>query len=109
MKHKRSPMTLGPHRERSRRNLKAKRNELVVSPHAKHTATRICGDKNAVGPDLLSVSEGKFCDMQNKKMYPLCSSLTDTECFDQGSSQVKTNSTKKAVKYDKIHKWGSSS
>jgi len=98
---------VGPHMRRSRQAAKAKRNELVVTSYAKHTATRICGDKNSVGPDLVSTDEGMFCDMENKKLFPLCAKATDTDCFDQGSSQLKTESRKRAVKYNRIMRWGS--
>lgn len=56
--------------ERIRRGLKV--NELIISPHAKHLASEICEDENSLGPDFLSLHEGMFCDMKNKKWYPIC-------------------------------------
>lgn len=48
-------------------------NILVVSSFEKSSAINLCGHHNSMGPDFIALEEGAFCDMDAKKVYPLCS------------------------------------
>jgi len=43
----------------------------------------------SAGPDFVSLSEGLFCDMDEKQLWPLCSSSNATSsCFDTTSNAL---------------------
>jgi len=55
---------------------------LTISHHAEHSAREVCEMKNSWGPDFVSVTEGLYCDMCEKGLYPLCAHEHQTNCFD---------------------------
>lgn len=56
---------------------------LVVTTSDQHGASQLCNSDRSMGPDLVSQYEKLFCDMENKKLYPLCNGVNSTEtCFD---------------------------
>ena len=63
---------------------------LVISSKDKHSATHLCESKRSRGPDLVSLSEGVYCDMANRRTYPLCSDKVAIDCFsyDEGAKKV---------------------
>lgn len=106
-----SAVSTGTRLPRSERNAKAKRNpmpdHLVVSADPRHTAKSLCEAATSRGPDLVSIDEGTFCDMAEKKWYPLCAEASDTDCFDLDAQQLRSaTARKRSVKYDKIRYWG---
>ncbi|EAW15008.1 uncharacterized protein ACLA_004220 [Aspergillus clavatus NRRL 1] len=66
-------------------------NSIIMSEHAAHTASELCGSLSAAGPDFVSIVEGLFCDMCAKELWPLCSEATLTGCFDLDSKAMRAN------------------
>ncbi|RDL36634.1 Uncharacterized protein BP5553_05986 [Venustampulla echinocandica] len=71
---------------RERRALVTKRHvfpgQLITSGNPAHSAMELCNSGNSVGPDFVSHHEGLFCDMSEKELWPLCSTVIKTGCFD---------------------------
>ena len=88
---------------------------LVVSSDPEHAATMLCESATSSGPDFISVSEGLFCDMEEKALWPLCSSADmTTSCFDMrsntlllptASSESKRQATGGSKVYETVTQW----
>ena len=64
---------------------------LIISNDSQHSATDLCQSTASAGPDFVSMSEGLFCDMDEKQLWPLCSSINATSsCFDTTSNTLMT-------------------
>ncbi|KAF1976069.1 hypothetical protein BU23DRAFT_456869, partial [Bimuria novae-zelandiae CBS 107.79] len=57
--------------------------KLVKSHDIGQSARELCESENSVGPNFYSYHEKLFCDMENKKLYPLCEKDGDVGCFDE--------------------------
>jgi hypothetical protein len=91
-------------------------NQLVVSSFPEHSAEEVCKSEFSRGPDFLSKHEMKYCDMDTKMLWDVCSSASATCCYDVdvhsmrpcgyriGTAQ-RTDVPNK--KYTKIRQWGS--
>ena len=87
---------------------------LVVSSHEVHSATHLCNSKTSRGPDFVSLSEKKFCDMTDKKTYALCKENDTSDCFD--FKDTSNTAAKRMVRrdqsggpnkqYDTVTHWG---
>lgn len=59
--------------------------QLVVSSKRSHSASEVCDSDTSYGPDFVSVEEGVFCSMSQKKKFPICGHESDSTaetCFD---------------------------
>ena len=54
---------------------------LIVSAHENQSAQDLCDSDKSLGHDFVSTSEGKYCDMNTKRVYPLCSDTATRKCF----------------------------
>ena len=66
-----------------------KAGKLVMSSKDDHSAKKLCSSGGSWGPDFYSQKEGLFCDMVNKKTYPVCDKKTTTACFDQNTRKMR--------------------
>ncbi|KAB8336851.1 hypothetical protein FH972_021159 [Carpinus fangiana] len=66
-----------------------KPSHLVVSSHDSHSAHELCANERSFGPDFVSTAEGIFCDMSEKKAWPLCSSSIKSDCFDLEAQSLR--------------------
>jgi hypothetical protein len=57
--------------------------QLIKSQTPWQSAVETCNSKNSIGPSFYSYHEEKFCDMEKRKLYPLCVASEETECFDE--------------------------
>ena len=57
------------------------RRKLVVSTYEGQSAQELCDSATSRGPDFVSLDEGKYCDMSEKKVYKLCSGRYTRNCF----------------------------
>lgn len=62
---------------------------LLRSSRVSHSATVLCESQSSRGPDLVSFTEGKFCDMGTKTLWPLCVSEQDADCFNTEASVMR--------------------
>lgn len=62
--------------------------KLILSNSKHHSAKGLCESPTSAGPDFVSLDEQLFCDMQTKKIWPLCGAGKTTGCFDQKSYKV---------------------
>lgn len=73
--------------------------QLVASDSKSHSAQKLCESDTSLGPDFVHTSEGLFCDMTAKTLYPLCNTgnftgsspvsfSNSTECFDMDSKSL---------------------
>ncbi|KAI1614887.1 hypothetical protein EDD37DRAFT_404288 [Exophiala viscosa] len=54
---------------------------LIKSKLAINSAARLCNDTASVGPDFAALSEGLYCDMDTKEIYPICDEGQVCGCF----------------------------
>lgn len=82
---------------------------LVTSRHELHSAIELCNDSSSAGPDFVSHSEKVFCDMANKRTYPLCVSDSDDECFDLEATMLRPGAIVArnfvVKRYNKVREW----
>lgn len=71
---------------------------LVISQIAEHSAVELCNSLASLGPDLVSIAEGMFCDMSEKRLWPLCTANSTPYCFDLESQTVRGPAAPPAVK-----------
>ena len=46
--------------------------KLVISQHLEHSAVEVCQSETSWGPDFVSIQEGIYCDMCERKVWLLC-------------------------------------
>ncbi|KAI9794611.1 MAG: hypothetical protein M1816_004498 [Peltula sp. TS41687] len=63
--------------------------QLIVSESKGHSAKELCESKTSKGPDFVSTTEKLYCDMKEKKVYPLCVKATDRACFDETIQKLR--------------------
>ncbi|RDW83781.1 uncharacterized protein DSM5745_04107 [Aspergillus mulundensis] len=63
--------------------------ELIESSYPGHTASELCRDPNAKGPDFVSHAEGLMCDMCTRTLWPLCRDEFEEDCFDVEAKQLR--------------------
>ncbi|KAF2763222.1 hypothetical protein EJ05DRAFT_491242 [Pseudovirgaria hyperparasitica] len=62
---------------------------LVVSDQVTSSARELCTHPNSYGWDIVSTKENLFCDMEHKKLYPLCSNAVTDGCFDLDAKTLR--------------------
>ena len=75
------------HQIRKRQVIHADR--LIISKIPQHSAIGLCDSPYSLGPDMVSWTEGMFCDMSEKRLWPICSDSSASYCFDMDSQTVK--------------------
>lgn len=81
-------------------------NRLIASPRENHSARRLCESETSHGPDFVSFSEGIFCDMETKMIFPLCPVFIGVwECFHWETRTLVTGGKHVAKKYAKVEEW----
>ncbi|RMD39417.1 hypothetical protein DV735_g5715, partial [Chaetothyriales sp. CBS 134920] len=73
---------------------------LVISKIAQHSAIELCNSFSSLGPDLVSVHEGMFCDMSEKRLWPVCTDYSSQYCFDMTSQTVRGSGVTSADESD---------
>jgi hypothetical protein len=61
---------------------------LVHSTSKAHSAEDLCSHPASLGPSFVSHYEGKFCDMATRIVWPLCSGIISSGCFDTDSNTL---------------------
>jgi hypothetical protein len=56
--------------------------KLIKSQHKHHSAKQLCESNTSWGPDFISLAEGLYCDMDQKKTWPTCNDMKQRACFD---------------------------
>jgi len=90
--------------------------QLNKSGSAQHSAKALCESATSFGPDFVNVEEGYFCDMDAKRMWPLCTDEITNNCFNNAANKMiggKKNSRRDDVtgeriihkRYDKVSQW----
>jgi hypothetical protein len=116
------PIQVSKHRRRQidpvsriwRRNTQFMGEHLVTSHHDDHSAAELCGSESSMGPDFVAVSEGQFCDMATKELWPVCSDTIMRNCFDLNLNQIRSSLGRRLVdwlsgntkSYRKFRVWG---
>ncbi|KAK4097120.1 hypothetical protein N658DRAFT_510637 [Parathielavia hyrcaniae] len=64
---------------------------LVRSSRPEHSAVTLCESDSSAGPDLVSLHEGKFCDMKTREILPLCDGpgVASGDCFDDSIASLR--------------------
>ncbi|QDS70017.1 hypothetical protein FKW77_003637 [Venturia effusa] len=62
---------------------------LVISHYPEASAKEVCESYTSMGPDIVSVQEGLFCDMDSKELWPICSTDVSFSCFDLGTQAMR--------------------
>ncbi|KAH6663764.1 hypothetical protein B0J14DRAFT_494504 [Halenospora varia] len=83
---------------------------IIYSSHDNHSAKELCDAPNSHGPDVVSWKEGLYCDMGEKKLYPLCTKDVFKNCFDTEVHDIRLGLSKRGQNsgkgYTKIQNWG---
>jgi len=90
---------------------KSMHHTLISSRHPEHSAKHLCDNANSWGPDVVSETEGLFCDMDKKQLWPLCKKKSQMSCFNTETNMMRGGSAKRAVvpekRYFEVKRWGS--
>lgn len=62
---------------------------LVLSNHPGHNVTELCTSASSRGPDLVSLAEGLYCDMDSREVIPICDGNVADDCFHLDGEGVK--------------------
>ena len=62
---------------------------VIMSKSPNHSARELCDSPSSFGEDFVSLDEGLFCDMSEKRIWPLCGELKVAGCFDKESSTMR--------------------
>ena len=79
---------------------------LVASHHDHHSASQLCESDDSWGPDLVSFSEQRFCDMEVKKHFPICGEEQTYDCFDGKTLSIVTAEPSVAKNYSAVERMG---
>jgi hypothetical protein len=67
-------------------NANVMKDHLVTSSATAYSASKLCNDPSAAGPDFVSLDEQILCDMARKKVFPLCTNMMQVACFDMNGT-----------------------
>lgn len=84
-------------RKQRRQVNQAYQNQLVVSNIDSHSAQELCESDTSSGPDFVSTSEGLFCDMSEKQLWPLCSGVVTASCFDTTTNTIRGTTSSSSI------------
>lgn len=73
---------------------------LVISHLPEASAKEVCESHTSMGPDIVSVKQGLFCDMDSKELWPVCSAAISTSCFDLDKQAMRGKQPGVAVRDD---------
>ena len=105
-------------RSKTKRDGQFMQGHLVISAYSQHSAQEVCESSTSQGPDFVSVNEGFFCDMAEKKLWNVCSQNITEMCFDIEQSQMRgsgfrvrgvswnNSSIVSSKSYHTTHRWG---
>jgi hypothetical protein len=62
---------------------------LIITSLSYHSAVELCDSPYSLGPDMVSTLEDMFCDMSEKRLWPVCNYATASYCFDMTSQTVR--------------------
>ena len=62
---------------------------VIMSKSPNHSARELCDSPTSFGQDFVSLDEGLFCDMSEKRLWPLCRGTKVTGCFDTKTSTMR--------------------
>ena len=84
--------TLNPSLARRNTTETSNRNpgHVIVTDFPRHSAKEVCEHPNSVGWDIASIWERLFCDLSERKLYPLCTTDITADCFDSETKMLKT-------------------
>lgn len=64
-------------------------NMLVIDDLDSHRAHALCESSSSAGPNFLNPTDGLFCDMDTKTVYPVCPPQNQTTvCFDVEQNEL---------------------
>ncbi|KAK0129349.1 hypothetical protein ONS95_001277 [Cadophora gregata] len=90
---------------------KSMHHTLISSRYPEHSAKHLCSSATSWGTDVVSETEGLFCDMDQKQLWPLCERKSQMSCFDTKTNVLRGRSAERAVvpekRYLEVKRWGS--
>ena len=95
--------------ERKRRRSSSSQNaftHLIASLHDSHSAQRLCESETSHGPDFVSHKEGLFCDMDTRKLWPLCNSDGANDvCYHWETHSLVDGTVRAPRNYSHVEEW----
>ena len=80
--------------------------KLIITNKKEHSVEELCKSKTSKGPDLANTTEGKFCRMKHKTIWPICSSTQKTKCFNTKSKQLEIGGkSTRELSYEAVGDW----
>lgn len=72
---------------------------IILTKHPEHQTTKLCTSEASHGPSMANLYEGLFCDMERKKLLPVCNDKNVTcSCLDLGHDHHSPNGTKPFIR-----------
>ncbi|KAL8882296.1 MAG: hypothetical protein Q9198_000684 [Flavoplaca austrocitrina] len=62
---------------------------VIISTNSMHSARELCESETSRGFDFVSSTENLYCDMEPKRLWPVCSNSTISACFDVSTSTMR--------------------
>lgn len=62
---------------------------VIISTSPNHSAKELCESETSRGFDFVSSTENLFCDMEPKRLWPVCNETTTCACFDMVSGTMR--------------------
>lgn len=62
---------------------------VIISTSSFHSAKELCESETSWGYDFVSSTENLFCDMSEKKLWPVCTEKVTSACFDPNTSTMR--------------------
>jgi hypothetical protein len=79
---------------------------IVGSHHARHNSTALCSNPWSYGPDFVSFHEGVYCDMETRRIWPLCNTTKREDCYDWDTRTLVNQKLKKRrMGYNDVIEW----
>jgi len=63
--------------------------EIVVHSLDDIDVEALCESESSWGPDMVSLKQGKYCDMCEHELYDICKSRTQLGCWDLGKKKLR--------------------
>ena len=83
----------------------AMNSSIISSTDPSHSAIKLCDSDTSYSPDFVSLSEGIFCDMATKTLWPLCSKSVADNCYDWDSHTLINGEGQTVKGYTDVQEW----
>ena len=88
---------------------KSLEHQLIITTRITHNLTASCSDETLMGPDIVNLVEGFFCEMSTRTLYEVCGdNHRGHTCFDHNVRSLRKAGNlvaRGSGEYKKVHSW----